>query len=99
MKEKNPLEKIIQLAVAVKKFFDEFPYYEETQTQVAPIHVASWLGNSDLCRNIMRKTSETNLQVTIGIGINNGQIDGWTPLHMAAAHGHLAVVCMIMAHY
>ena len=95
--EKNTMEKISQLAEAVKSFFEAFPYYEETQIQMAPLHVAAWKGNLDLCKNIIKKTSVTNPHVAIGTGTNDGRMDGWTPLHMAAANGHFEVVRLIIA--
>ena len=95
--EKNTLEKIMMIAEAVDSFFAAFPYYAERRTQVAPLHVAAWKGSLNLCKNIMKKTSITNPQVTIGIGINDGHMDGWTPLHMAANEGHFEVVRTLMA--
>lgn len=95
--EKNTMEKIMEISKAVNSFFVAFPYYAETRTQVAPLHVAAWNGNLNLCKNIIKKTSITNPQVTIGIGNSNGHMDGWTPLHMAAANGHFEVARMLMA--
>ena len=52
--EKNPTEKIMQIAEAVNSFFVAFPYYMETRRQVALLYVAVWKGNLDLCKNIIK---------------------------------------------
>ncbi len=60
--------------------------------QVTPLHSAIAHGNPETARALAQ------LLLAHGADVNVAQAGGWTPLHQAAAHGHVDVVAMLLAH-
>ncbi|KAF9577252.1 hypothetical protein BGW38_007661, partial [Lunasporangiospora selenospora] len=59
----------------------EIVNYQSVSRRLSPLHLAASYNHLDLCRYLVHKGANVNLM----------DVEGWTPMHCAAAEGHLAV--------
>ena len=108
--KKTPLEKVKQLVLTVKTFFQAYPLIETLESnQIAPIHIATEQKNVELCKFIYEKTTNKNPEATLHLANtsdnkieiykdsqgDNGMDKGLTPLHIAAIEGNLDLFKLI----
>ena len=94
--KKTPVEKVKQLVLAVKTFFQAYPLIETLESnKIAPIHIAAEQNNVELCKFIYEKTTNKNPEATLQG--DNGMDLGLTPLHIAAIKGNLEVFKVILS--
>ena len=68
--KKTPLEKVKQIGMAVKTFFQAYPLIETLEsTQIAPIHIATEQNNVELCEFIYEKATLKNPEATLQLAI------------------------------
>ena len=89
--EKNSLDNIKQLALATQKFFKHEPRF---LNQWHPLFIAAAEGSSELCKNVMEKTGESNPSIVNHISSKTAT--GYTALHFAAQFGYLDVARLII---
>ena len=53
---------------------------EETNRDLAPIHLAAWNGQTETCRVLVKE---------LGADVNAKDNDGWAAIHFAAGNGHM----------
>ena len=108
--KKTPLEKVKQLVLTVKTFFQVYPLIETLESnRIAPIHIATEQNNVELCKFIYEKTTNKNPEATLHLAItcdnkiaiykdsqgDNSMELGVTPLHIAAIKGNLDLFKLI----
>ncbi|KAI8049967.1 hypothetical protein BDF22DRAFT_745844 [Syncephalis plumigaleata] len=64
------------------------PDYQSVHRRMGAIHMAASYDHLDACRLLVDTGANPNLQ----------DAEGWTPLHCAAAEGHLRVVTFLLGH-
>jgi hypothetical protein len=64
------------------------PDYQSVHRRMGAIHMAASYDHLDACRLLVDTGADPNLQ----------DAEGWTPLHCAAAEGHLRVVTFLLGH-
>ena len=68
--KKTPVEKVKQLVLAVKTFFQVYPLIETLESnQIAPIHIATEQNKIELCKFIYEKTTLKNPEATLQLAI------------------------------
>jgi hypothetical protein len=64
------------------------PDYQSAHRRLSALHLAASYDHLDICR----------LLIENGASLNIRDLEGWTPLHCAAAEGHLRVVNYLLSH-
>ena len=105
---KSPLEMIKQLAIAVQHFFK---HHTSKEIRVAPLHIATDKGSSQLCQYAFSKATDKNPEGKLRIGLRRSSLgfakfeiqnnklgivcEKTTPFQLAAMNGNLEL-CSLM---
>ena len=54
---KTPVERVRKLTFSVQKFFKKYRCYSDFEKQLAPLHIAAAMGDFQLCKYLLEKTT------------------------------------------